>query len=235
MSGDFDQVAVVQLGRHYGRRRALTDISFTARAGDIVGLLGSNGAGKSTLLAILGTLLVASTGRVEYGSVTMADGGASLRARIGMLGHDLFLYPELTARENLVFFGRLYDVPDVEARVAAALDRAGLATRADDAVSSFSRGMRQRVALERALLHAPRLLLLDEPFTGLDQASAAALVGRLREEQSRGVITVLATHDFDVVDGLLSHVVFLHGGRHAGAGTADGPLRDRYREAMQSA
>ena len=233
MSGDFDRVSVVQLGRHYGRRRALTDISFTAQAGTIVGLLGPNGAGKSTLLAILGTLLVASTGRVEYGDVTAEHGGAGLRARIGMLGHDLFLYPELTARENLIFFGRLYRVADVEGRVAAALERAGLAARGDDPVSSFSRGMRQRVALERALLHGPRLLLLDEPFTGLDQASALALVGRLREEQARGVITLLATHDLDVVDGLLTEVVFLNGGRRASAGPAHGPLRDRYREAMQ--
>lgn len=235
MSGDFDRVSVVQLGRHYGRRRALADISFIAQAGTVVGLLGPNGAGKSTLLAILGTLLVASTGRVEYGDVTVEQGGAGLRARIGMLGHDLFLYPELTARENLVFFGRLYGVADVEGRVAAALERAGLATRGDDPVSSFSRGMRQRVALERALLHEPRLLLLDEPFTGLDQASALALVGRLREEQARGVITLLATHDLDVVDGLLSEVVFLNGGRRAAAGPAHGPLRDRYREAMQPA
>ncbi len=233
MSGDFGRVSVVQLGRHYGRRRALTDISFTAQAGTIVGLLGPNGAGKSTLLAILGTLLVASTGRVEYGDVTAEHGGAGLRARIGMLGHDLFLYPELTARENLIFFGRLYRVADVEGRVAAALERAGLAARGDDPVSSFSRGMRQRVALERALLHGPRLLLLDEPFTGLDQASALALVGRLREEQARGVITLLATHDLDVVDGLLTEVVFLNGGRRASAGPAHGPLRDRYREAMQ--
>ena len=235
MSGDFDRVSVVRVGRHYGRRRALTDISFTARAGDIVGLLGSNGAGKSTLLSILGTLLVASTGRVDYGDVTVANGGPDLRSRIGMLGHDLFLYPELTARENLVFFARLYGLSGVEARAAAALARAGLAARGDDAVSSYSRGMRQRVALERALLHAPRLLLLDEPFTGLDQASAAALVGRLRDEQARGVITILATHDLDVVDGLLSEVVFLHGGRRAMAASATGPLRDRYREAMQSA
>jgi heme exporter protein A len=235
VSGDFARVSVVQLGRHYGRRRALADLTFTAGAGDIVGLLGPNGAGKSTLLAILGTLLAASAGRVEYGDATMVEGGAALRARIGMLGHDLFLYPELTARENLVFFGRLYGVPDVDARVAAALERAGLTARGDDAVSSYSRGMRQRVALERALLHEPRLLLLDEPFTGLDQASAAALVTRLRHEQRRGVITLLATHDLDVVDGLLSDVVFLRAGRRAHANEAGGPLRDRYREAMQGA
>jgi heme exporter protein A len=222
------------VGRHYGRRRALTDLSFTAAAGDIVGLLGPNGAGKSTLLAILGTLLAASTGRVEYGGRTAADGdAAAVRARIGMLGHDLFLYPELTAHENLVFFGRLYGVADASARAHRALERAGLDARAGDAVSSLSRGMRQRVALERALLHQPRLLLLDEPFTGLDQASSAALVARLREEQARGVVTVLATHDLDVVDGLLTTTLFLRGGRQVMA-AADGPLRDRYRGAMSS-
>lgn len=231
---DFDAVVADGVGRHYGRRRALIDISFTARAGDILGLLGHNGAGKSTLLAILGTLQPSSTGQVLYGGRTSADAGTDLRARIGMLGHDLFLYPELTARENLVFFGRLYDMPDARAAAAAALERAGLANRADELVSSFSRGMRQRVALERALLHGPRLLLLDEPFTGLDQASAAALVERLREIQARGVITVLATHDLDVVDGLLSEAVFLQGGRRVSAPVTAGALRDRYREAMQA-
>ncbi len=234
MSADFDRVAAVQVGRHYGRRRALADISFTASGGDILGLLGPNGAGKSTLLAILGTLLAASTGRVEYGAAGGPSGdAAAVRARIGMLGHDLFLYPELTALENLVFFGRLYGVSEAPRRAAEALERAGLSARAGDAVSALSRGMRQRVALERALLHQPRLLLLDEPFTGLDQASAAALVGRLREEQQRGVVTVLATHDLDVVDGLLTSTLFLRNGRQV-APTAAGGLRDRYREAMQS-
>ncbi|MGE0362175.1 MAG: heme ABC exporter ATP-binding protein CcmA [Vicinamibacterales bacterium] len=231
MSVDFDRVAAVRVGRHYGRRKALADISFTAGAGEIVGLLGPNGAGKSTLLAILGTLLAPSTGHVAYGDAAGADRAAT-RARIGMLGHDLFLYPELTAHENLVFFGRLYGVADAPGQASRALERAGLAARADDAVSSLSRGMRQRVALERALLHAPRLLLLDEPFTGLDQASAAALVGRLRDEQRRGVVTVLATHDLDAVDGLLTTTLFLRGGRRVEPAGAAGALRDRYREAM---
>jgi heme exporter protein A len=229
----FDAVVADGVGRHYGRRRALADLSFTARSGDIVGLLGPNGAGKSTLLAILGTLLAPSTGRVCYGTASAADAGPALRACIGMLGHDLFLYPELTARENLTFFGGLYGLADAATRAAAALERAGLAGRADDLVSSFSRGMRQRVALERALLHRPRLLLLDEPFTGLDQASAAALVARLREEQAAGVITVLATHDLDIVEGLLTDVVFLHGGRRVEASSEAGSLRERYRVAVQ--
>jgi heme ABC exporter ATP-binding subunit CcmA len=229
VSDDFERLTVTTLSRHYGRRKALSKVTFTCHAGDIVGLLGPNGAGKSTLLAVLATLLSPSEGRVEYGTLTAATAGAALRARIGMLGHDLFLYPELTALENLTFFGRMYGVPDAANRAMRALARAGLGERASDAVSGFSRGMRQRVALERALLHQPRLLLLDEPFTGLDQASAAALVARLREEQSRGVLTVLATHDLDVVDGLLTRVLFLRGGRLVDVAAGEGSLRDRYR------
>jgi heme exporter protein A len=232
---DFERLTVTNLSRHYGRRKALSKVTFTCLSGDIVGLLGPNGAGKSTLLAILATLLVPSEGRVLYGAQPAAAGGAGLRARIGMLGHDLFLYPELTALENLTFFGRLYGVPDTAARARQALERAGLGDRANDVVSGFSRGMRQRVALERALLHGPRLLLLDEPFTGLDQASAAALVGRLREEQGRGVLTVLATHDLDVVDGLLTRELFLRGGRVMEAASVEGSLRDRYRAAIAPA
>ena len=235
MIADFDCVTAIGVGRHYGRRRALADISFEAEPGEIVGLLGPNGAGKSTLLAILATLLGASSGRVVYGRGQGAGDAAAVRSRIGMLGHDLFLYPELSARENLTFFGRLYGVADAGAAAAGALERAGLAARADDPVGSLSRGMRQRVALERALLHRPRLLLLDEPFTGLDQASAAALVSRLREEQVRGTITVLATHDLDVVDGLLTAAIFLRGGRRVAPSGDGGGLRERYRQAMQSA
>jgi heme exporter protein A len=232
---DFDRLTVASLSRHYGRRKALSKVTFTCASGDIVGLLGPNGAGKSTLLAILGTLLAPSEGRVQYGTVTADAGGASLRARIGMLGHDLFLYPELTAHENLTFFGRMYGVADAPARAQRALERAGLGERAHDAVSGFSRGMRQRVALERALLHQPRLLLLDEPFTGLDQASTSALVGRLREEQARGVLTILATHDLDVVDGLLTRELFLRNGRVMEVSAGEGSLRDRYRAAIATA
>ncbi len=233
MSSDFDSVAVVDLARHYGRRKALAQVNFTCGSGEIIGLLGPNGAGKSTLLNILATLISPSRGRVEYGARTAAQGGAEIRARIGMLGHDLFLYPELTARENLLFFARLYGLPDVEAVAQASLARAGLAERGDDLVSGFSRGMRQRVALERALLHDPRLVLLDEPFTGLDQASTAALVSRLRERQQAGRILVIATHDLDVADGLLSRAIFLKNGRVVGSDEDSRGLTERYRLAIQ--
>ena len=126
MSEDFDRLTVFNLSRYYGRRKALSKVTFSCSAGDIVGLLGPNGAGKSTLLAILGTLLAPSEGRVDYGTLSAAAGGAGLRARIGMLGHDLFLYPELTAHENLTFFGRMYGVADASTRAMRALERAGL-------------------------------------------------------------------------------------------------------------
>lgn len=234
MSLDFSSVAAIDLGRHFGRRKALANITFTCAVGDIVGLLGPNGAGKSTLLSILATLLTPSTGRVEYGHARASEAGAALRARLGLLGHDLYLYPELTARENLAFFARLYGLDGPDARVADALEQAGLTSRADDQVMGFSRGMRQRVALERALLHEPRLLLLDEPFTGLDQTSAVALVTRLRGLQARGAIVVVATHDLDVVEGLLSRVLYLRQGRLVGAESDSRRLRTRYQEIISA-
>lgn len=223
---------VVDVARHYGRRKALSQISFTCSAGEIVGLLGPNGAGKSTLLNILATLLSPSKGKIEYGDLAASD-DAVVRAQLGMLGHDLFLYPELTARENLTFFARLYALPDAARVAAGALDRAGLAERADDFVSGFSRGMRQRVALERALLHDPRLILLDEPFTGLDQTSTSALAERLKERQRAGCLIVLATHDLDVADGLLTRAIYLKNGRIVATDTETTGLADRYRRAMQ--
>jgi ABC-type multidrug transport system ATPase subunit len=237
VSLDFDHLAAIDVGKHFGRRKALSHISFECRAGEIVGLLGPNGAGKSTLISILATLLAPSTGRVEYGGHGAEAAGAALRARLGLLGHDLYLYPELTARENLLFFARLYDVADPRRRVDDALATAALSERGDDQVGGFSRGMRQRLALERALLHHPRLLLLDEPFTGLDQASAAALVARLKGLQQSGHLVLVATHDLEVVEGLLTRVLYLRNGRIVGADdeSLHDPslhLRERYHRAI---
>jgi heme ABC exporter ATP-binding subunit CcmA len=229
-----DRLTVVDVARYFGRRKALTQVSFTCDAGEIVGLLGPNGAGKSTLLNILATLLSPSKGTITYGDRTAESGGADIRARIGMLGHDLFLYPELTARENLTFFAQLYGLPDVPRVVSHALDQSGLSARADDFVSGFSRGMRQRVALERALLHDPRLILLDEPFTGLDQGSAAALVSRLRNRQQAGCLIVLATHDLDIADRLLTRAIFLIDGKPVADAGGNRPLRERYQAAIAS-
>lgn len=229
---DFDRVTVSDVSRHFGRRRAVSRVSFVASRGAIVGLLGPNGAGKSTLLAMLATLLQPSGGKIQYGTIDAGTAPSELRARIGVLGHDLFLYPELTARENLAFFAGLYGLPQADAAARTALERAGLPDRADDLVSNFSRGMRQRVALERALLHQPRLVLLDEPFTGLDEASAAALIARLRDLRGSGGVVVLATHDLDLSEGLLDEAVFLRDGRMVQSVPRPDGLRATYRSVM---
>jgi len=234
VSLDFTELIASDVGRHFGRRKALSQVSFECRAGEIVGLLGPNGAGKSTLLAILATLLAPSTGHIQYGGHTASVAGARLRARLGVLGHDVYLYPELTARENLLFFARLYGVDDALERVNESLARASLSDRADDRVSGFSRGMRQRLGLERALVHGPRLLLLDEPFTGLDQVSAAALVDRLKGLQQDGCLIVLATHDLDVAEGLLSRALYLRNGRIVSVADGGSRLRERYVAAMNA-
>lgn len=235
MSVDFLELSIRDLSRNFGRRRALSRVSFECRAGEIVGLLGPNGAGKSTLLAIVSTLATASAGEVRYGGRTAKELGPVLRARIGVLSHDLHLYSELTARENLIFFGRLYGVVDTEAAAAAALQRARLAERGGDLVSGFSRGMRQRLALERALLHAPRLLLLDEPFTGLDDASTVDLVSRLKELRSSGCITLVSTHDLDVAEAVLDKAVILQDGRLIAAEPDVSGLRKRYQDRLRTA
>jgi heme exporter protein A len=229
---DFTQVTVSNLSRHFGRRKALSQLSFECHAGEVLGLLGPNGAGKSTLLSILATLLAPSSGEVVYGGHRARDAGATLRSRLGMLGHDLFLYPELTARENLAFFARMYGLDNVAARVAQSLEQARLADRADDQVIGFSRGMSQRLALERALVHAPRLLLLDEPFTGLDQASTAALAARLKQLQAQGCLIVLATHDLEVAEPIISRALFLRAGRLVHDAGESGGLRSRYLRAI---
>jgi ABC-type multidrug transport system ATPase subunit len=230
-SVDFDEVSADDVSRHFGRRRAVSRMTFRATRGVILGLLGPNGAGKSTLLAMLATVLRPSSGTIRYGTLS-PSAGAPLRARIGVLGHDLFLYPELTAYENLAFFAGLYGIADSHSRARAALEKAGLDARSDDPVATFSRGMRQRVALERALIHDPRLALLDEPFTGLDDASTGALLGRLRILRDGGAIVILATHDLDLAEGLLDQALFLRDGRIVETMNAPGGLRSAYRSVI---
>lgn len=225
---DFDEVGLVDVSRHFGRRRAVSRISLTARAGDIVGLLGPNGAGKSTLIGILATLVEPTSGEVRYGTATARALDGSLRRRIGLLAHELHLYGELSARENLAFFAQLYGLA-VDGGVDRALENAGLMDRSGDNVSGFSRGMRQRLALERTLLHRPRLVLLDEPFTGLDDGAVGIVTERLRRLAAEGAIVVLATHDLDLADGLVTRVALIRDGRLLSDEPAGSGLRARYR------
>ena len=231
---DFDSVRLTDVSRHFGRRRALSRVSLTLTSGDIVGLLGPNGAGKSTLIGILATLVAATAGEVHYGTQTARQGGSGLRQRIGLLAHELHLYAELSARQNLAFFASLYGL-DSGSAIVAALERAALSDRADDQVLGFSRGMRQRLGLERALLHNPRLVLLDEPFTGLDDRSVGMVSERLRRLARDGAIVLVATHDLDIADGLVTRVALMRDGRLVVDEPAAGGLRQRYRSLVGTA
>ena len=226
---DFTSLTFTDVTRNFGRRRALSRVTFTAAAGQVIALLGANGSGKSTLLSIAATLLDPSSGELRYGDTTARQAGHLLRGRIGLLGHDLYIYPELTAFENLRFFADLYGLDHAAARVSQALKNAALSDRADDPVSSFSRGMRQRLAVERALLHEPRLVLLDEPFTGLDDASAEALRARLQQLRAGGAIVIATTHELEAIEPLVDAAYLLTSGRLEPLAAGPGSLRERYR------
>jgi ABC-2 type transport system ATP-binding protein len=235
VSTDFDRIDLADVSRNFGRRRAVSRVSLTIRAGDILGLLGPNGAGKSTLLGMLATLVKPTSGSITYGGTGASRSGAEIRGRIGVLAHELHLYPELSARQNLEFFARLHGL-SASAVVEPALRAADLSDRGDDLVSSFSRGMRQRLAFERALLHAPRLVLLDEPFTGLDDRAVRFVAERMKRLASEGAIVVLATHDLDLADGLITRMAVVRGGRLLSDMVAQSVgVRQQYRSLVESA
>ncbi|MEP6655111.1 MAG: ABC transporter ATP-binding protein [Myxococcales bacterium] len=201
------------VGRTFGRRRALVDVSTTMRPGEITAVVGPNGAGKSTLLAILATLVGPTSGAVRWGNVALRKGCAA-RASLGYVGHEPGLYMDLGAMANLELFCRLYGLDDPPGRSRALLDRVGLPDAADDVpVRTFSRGMQQRVALARALLHQPSILLFDEPGSALDPAGATWLAGELGRERSGGRVVVLVTHDLDAAGALAEHLIILRRGR----------------------
>jgi len=193
--------------RHaYGRAVALDGVSFTLAPGQTLAIFGPNGAGKTTLLKVLAGLI-----RPQQGRARVAGG----RRAIGWIGHESHLYGHLSVRENLLFWAALYGVPTAErgVRATAVLKRLGLSDRAGQAVWSLSRGLTQRAALAKALVHDPRVLLLDEPFTGLDLAAAAELRTLLGELRGAGRVLVLATHNVDEGVELATDVAFQRHGR----------------------
>jgi heme exporter protein A len=210
-----ETVAVEKLVKRYGRQRALAGVSLTLRAGSLCAILGENGAGKSTLLGILSTLVKPTSGEVAFQAGGQRQPPDSrLRRQIGVLAHDSFLYAGLTAYENLQFYGRLFGVEGAEARAAALLDEVGLEEAARDRpAGGYSRGMQQRLALARALLHDPQVLLLDEPFTGLDRTGAEALSRTLAKARADGRVVLVVTHDLESIGGVTDHVVVLRRGR----------------------
>jgi heme exporter protein A len=211
------------LRRDFAGVPVLTGVDLTVEAGELVVLLGSNGAGKTTLLRVLATLLRPSGGTLSLFGEDARRRPTATRRRIGHVGHESACYPDLTGRENLEFYAELHAVPEARRRIDEVLSWAGLEDAARRPVRVYSRGMAQRLALARALLHGPELLLLDEPFSGLDPAAAARLETLLGELARAGHAIVLSTHDLDRVAAIATRVAILHRGRIAWAqqGAAD--------------
>ncbi|BDG61128.1 heme ABC exporter ATP-binding protein CcmA [Caldinitratiruptor microaerophilus] len=200
-----------------GHQVVLAGVSLHVRPGEVVGLVGPNGAGKSTLIRILALLLRPEAGCVRIEGRDAREDGAELRRRLGVVLHESLLYTTLTVAENLEFYGRLYGLGRAQTlrRAAVLLERVGLQPHTHLQVARLSHGMRQRLTLARALLHDPPVLLLDEPFTGLDAEGAGVLRGLLREHRDRGGAALVVTHDPSELEGLACRWLTLREGRLA--------------------
>lgn len=190
-------IRVVNLIKSFGVLQVLKGISLQINRGEIVALLGKNGAGKTTLIKILATLSQPSSGAIQIAGMDLKLRANSVRQKLGLLSHNPFLYGDLSAEENLNFFGKMYGVLSLKERIAELLERVELTTRRYDLVRTFSRGMQQRLAIARAILHQPQILLLDEPFTGLDVNAARILTDLLHSLQAQGLTILSSTHQVD--------------------------------------
>jgi heme exporter protein A len=218
----------------YGDRRAVDRVDLDLAAGERIALAGANGAGKSTLLRILATLQRPQDGTLVLMGESMPDSARAARAGIGYLAHDPLVYLDLSARQNLELYADLYGVPDAHSRILDLLEHVGLLARAEDTVRTFSRGMAQRLALARMMLHRPRLLLLDEPHASLDARGGALLDEELVAATSDGRAAVIVTHEVERVARVADRLVVMRAGRvvldEPIAGRDPAAVRARYEE-----
>ena len=207
------QISLTKVSKSYGRQLALHRVSLKIEAGHLTAIMGPNGAGKSTLLSLLATLEAPSRGEILFDDLSFEAMARRGRRAFGLVSHDGLLYPDLSAAENLRFYGKLYGLDKLEERITARLELVELSGARDKAVRAFSRGMRQRLSIARALLHEPEVLLLDEPFTGLDQGGVERLREIIGHEVEGGRMILLSTHHPDFIDDLCHHLVVLANGR----------------------
>jgi heme exporter protein A len=205
-------IEVRKLVKRFGLKPVLRGLDLTVEQGEFVALLGPNGAGKTTLLRILATLSRSSMGQVHIAGFELPKQSAAVRRRLGVVSHQPLLYGDLTAEENLLFYGRMYYLKNLRSRIDDVLDLVGLSARRGDLVRQYSRGMQQRLAIGRAILHQPEVLLFDEPHTGLDQDSAVMLDGVLKEIAARGRTVVMTSHDLSRAADLATRIDILSRG-----------------------
>jgi heme exporter protein A len=217
-----------RLVKAFGSRAILKGVDLTVAEGEFLTLVGPNGAGKTTLINVISTLSKPTGGQVRVGGYDLAQGAVEVRRQIGVVSHKTLLYDDLSAEQNLRFYARMYDVLDAGARIERVLQQVGLWGRQHDPIRTYSRGMQQRLAIARAMLHQPPILLLDEPDTGLDQHAAAMLTDLLHE---LGATTVLmTTHNLERGLALGDQVAILAGGRIAYQASKSDLDIDRFRE-----
>lgn len=224
------------VGKRYGRLTALRSVSLNIAGGESVALFGRNGAGKSTLLGITSTLIRSYEGSVRIFGDDARSNNVAVRRAIGFVSHETFLYNDLTVSENLRFYARLYGVADPGARTEELLARFDLDTKARSSVRHLSRGMKQRLSLARAFVHEPRLLMLDEPFTGLDEGSCDGVSEMLHGFIAGGGAVLLTTHDLDRGLASSTRVAILDRGtiahESAAAGVDANAFRRQYRDIL---
>lgn len=208
------------LVRRFGHATAVAGVDLSLRRGDCLAVFGPNGAGKTTLLRLMAGLLKPTSGTVRVRGEDLR-GNAAARARVGLISHQSMLYRSLSAHENVTFAARLYGMVNPAAAAGDALRRMRILDRADAPVRALSRGMQQRVSIARAIVHRPTVVLLDEPYTGLDAAGGAALTDMLRELRAGDATLVLVTHNLDEGLALASHAAVMLAGRFARYDSAD--------------
>jgi heme exporter protein A len=204
-----------QLIKRVGDKVILRGVNLSIKQGQTVAILGPNGAGKSTILKVIATLLKPSSGEVLINNMEIKKHALEVKSLIGYLPHASLLYDHFTPLENLVLFGKLYGIKDVEKRAKELIEKVGLSFFLHEPVKSFSRGMVQRVAIARAIIHDPRVLLLDEPHTGLDQQAIAILNKVILEMKAQGTTTVMVTHDFKQAAEICDRIIIIKNGKIA--------------------
>ncbi len=217
-------IEVKNLVKRFGHKQVLRKLDFSVQEGEFVALLGSNGAGKTTLLRILSSLSKPNLGEIKIAGYFLPSQSSEVRKKLGVVSHLPLLYGDLSAEENLRFYSRLYDLENPREKIDEILQLVGLSKRKKDLVRTFSRGMQQRLAIGRAILHDPEVLLMDEPHTGLDQDAANMLDTLLQQIAARGRTVVMTSHDFPRVASLATRFDVLYKGKiHASKFSKDLP------------